>query len=358
MAKTNLVRLTASAGRSTLLVSVLAGLLTVSALLVTACGGGDDETRAAQSASTSSGVKLYTASTADDPNRYLVYYPLLHGLVKNPKVKLDMKLLPFATAAEAFQTKQYDLVEANFINVAQGAQKGFKTEIISFALQDKASAAIVVKKGSDIKSPADLKGKKVGIQVLQTIFGLQARSVLETNYGLDTSPEGGDIKWVEIPEIPTLYRLLEKGDVSAIVTSQLATWQTVGKPDGPTTLLMNAAQEFNKAQNTEAVLGTLWLTYPGTVPEKDISALRALFKANTDYLYAHEDELVAKVAQERDVDPAYLKWFLQSVSLGSGPITPAQKTALKADLGAAADLKIVEPVADPDALIAAPADGQ
>jgi ABC-type nitrate/sulfonate/bicarbonate transport system substrate-binding protein len=336
-------------------VCALAGLLASIALIATACGDSGGDAPKAQK----SGVKVYTASTADDPNRYLVYYPIIHHLVNNPNVKINLKLLPFATAAEAYQKKQYNLVEANFLNVAQGAQQGFNTEIVSFGLQDKGSAAIVVKKGSNIKSPADLKGKKVGIQVLQTIFGLTARSVLKTKYGLNTNPEKGDIKWVEIPEIPTLYRLLDKGDIAAIVTAQIATWQTVGNPGGPTTLLMNAAKEFNATNKTQGILSTSWVTYKdANIPEKDITALRALFKADTDYLYAHEDELVAKVAKERDVDPAYLKWFLENVSMGTGPITPAQQEALKVDLGAAADLGMIKPVSDPGAFYAAPTGGQ
>lgn len=355
MGKTKSGQRERSRGTSWLRACALAGLLASTALIATACGDSGGEAPKAEK----SGLKIYTASTADDPNRYLVYYPIIHHLVKNPNVQIDMKLLPFASAAEAFQKKQYNLVEANFLNVAQGAEQGFNTEIVSFGLQDKGSAAIVVKKGSNIKSPADLKGKKVGIQVLQTIFGLTARSVLAKQYGLDTSPEKGDIKWVEIPEIPTLYRLLDKGDVAAIVTAQLATWQTVGNPGGPATVLTNAAQEFNTANKTDGILSTSWVTYKSAnIPEQDITSLRALFKADTDYLYAHKDELVAKVAKERDVDPAYLNWFLENLSLGSGPITPAQQTALKADLGAAADLGMIKPVPDPSAFYAAPVDGQ
>jgi hypothetical protein len=122
---------------------------------------------------------------------------------------------------------------------------------------------------------------------------------------------------------------------------------------------MNAAKEFNATNKTEGILSTSWVTYKdANIPEKDITALRALFKANTDYLYAHEDELVAKVAKERDVDPAYLKWFLENVSMGTGPITPPQKEALTVDLGAAADLGMIKPVSDPGAFYAAPANGQ
>ena len=65
------------------------------AMAMAGCGG-----NGAPSGVTTSGLKtVYQVSTADDPNRRIMYFSITHGYVQSPTVDLQFQYLPFATAA-------------------------------------------------------------------------------------------------------------------------------------------------------------------------------------------------------------------------------------------------------------------
>ena len=333
-------------------IRALAGvcLVLTAGLAVAACGSGGSggEENAA-------GARVYTLSTADDPNRYMFYYPMLHDLVKDPEVKVEIELLPFASAAEAFLNRQYDIVEANWLNAAQGAEKDFNTKIISAGLLNTGLTSIIVPKDSPVKSPSDLKGKKLGIQAQGTIFSTEARALLQEKYGVNASLENGDVQWVEVPEIPTLFRLLQKGDIDAIIGTQLSTYQVVGDPGGPNKILTEVTKEYDAMTGAEATQNSSFITYddPG-IPPKDVEAIQKLFQANTAYFKAHTAEIVDLVVKEEKAEKAYLDWTLENLSVDMGPVNPAQKKMIESGLESAAKLDMISSVPNADSLIFQP----
>lgn len=71
---------------------------------------------------------------------------------------------------------------------------------------------------SDIKSPADLKGKKIGVPThLGSPPFLFASRVLVAN-GIDPRPENGEVEWLVFPP-ENLGQALQKGEIDALATS-------------------------------------------------------------------------------------------------------------------------------------------
>ena len=103
---------------------------------------------------------------------------------------------------------------------------------------------IYINKRSGIRTPADLNGKRVGLQTWFTTTALWARGILEDEYGVDLKSITWVANWSEkigqwqpppwlkleiAPQGAKLHDLLIEGNIDAAITTE--TWTPFGHPD-------------------------------------------------------------------------------------------------------------------------------
>ena len=104
------------------------------------------------------------------------------------------------------------------VSVALAHQQGFDLRLIGPTLDDKRAApgqtASLVKADGPVKSVADLKGKRLGVNVINSVNWLYDRAFLR-KHGLDPS----QVTYVEIP-FPSMIDALARGSVDAVNVPQ------------------------------------------------------------------------------------------------------------------------------------------
>ncbi|MGH7768910.1 MAG: PhnD/SsuA/transferrin family substrate-binding protein, partial [Candidatus Binatia bacterium] len=165
--------------------------------------------------------------------------------VKPEGIDLDVRVAKDPGRPKAVRDGNFDVAEFySGLYIADLAHKTFGyTAIPIFVKRMFRHSYIYVNKGAGIRSPADLNGRRVGIQTWFTTTALWARGLLEDEYGVDL----GSITWVadrwegigdwqapswlklEIaPKGANQHDLLATGQVDAGITT--ATWAP-GDPD-------------------------------------------------------------------------------------------------------------------------------
>ena len=170
---------------------------------------------------------------------------LIDGTVKPEGIDLDVHVAKDPGRPRAVREGNFDVAEFySGLYIADLAHKTFGyTAIPIFVKRMFRHSYIYVNKRAGIRSPADLNGKRVGIQTWFTTTALWARGILEDEYGVDLSSiiwvadrwEGiGDWKapsWLKLEIAPkgvNQHDLLASGQVAAGITT--LTWAP-GDPD-------------------------------------------------------------------------------------------------------------------------------
>ncbi|MGH7773151.1 MAG: hypothetical protein ACREQA_13070 [Candidatus Binatia bacterium] len=172
---------------------------------------------------------------------------LINGTVKPEGIELDIHVNSDDPGRQTQSREgKFDIVEFyTGMYIADLAYKtlGF-TAIPIFVKRMFRHSYIYVNKRAGIKSPADLNGRRVGIQTWFTTTALWARGILEDDYGVDLRSitwvaerwEGiGDWKppsWLKLEIAPKgvkQHALLASGSVDAGLTT--GTWAPNGHPD-------------------------------------------------------------------------------------------------------------------------------
>lgn len=284
---------------------------------------------------------------SDDPSRHALLWALVNGKVTSTTVDVKVSFLPVAQIIPAANTKQFDAIEATPLAVprAPGEEPGFL--ILSNGLVNSGSTALVVAKGGPVRTPADLKGRTVGVASLGATFLLEARFVLQRVYGLNTDLRSGEVRFSETPPEATA-QLVKDGKLDAAVVSQLATYRLLNSPDHRT--LMNVTQEFQKAAGRPPV-NSIVVTYRDRAATKRaaLAEVQRLLAASRAYLLEHRDEVFQDVAQKRKVDPAFLTWVFGVQDLAAGPVTDQDIAQIAATWDAAkaiGDIRSVPKIQD------------
>ena len=289
----------------------------------------------------SSGTKdSYTIVTSNDPSRYMFYYALQHGLIHSDSVNLKVVYLPFAAAIAAAQSKQYPIVESNLVTTAQQQAAGLGTKIFSPGLTDVGTTVIIVPKNSPITSPSQLKGKKVGAVSLATSYMLEARDLLNRNFGLNTSLTGGDIQWSPITSPTAMLAALQSGGLSAAVTNGSQTYTALyAQPNSDFRVLYPVTSNFKAIAPGPSISSTFNMyTSPDSVKTADVAEIRRMIAASYAYFQHNESTVIAQVASEQEVSGALLKWEAGLFGLQAGPFNDTQKSWFTTFLGVAAQL--------------------
>lgn len=110
------------------------------------------------------------------------------------------------------------LSNAPIVSVALANQQGFNLRLIPPALDEKdarpGQTAQMVKKDGPVKTVADLKGKRIAVNTINSVNWMYDRAFLR-QYGLD--PAG--VTYVEMP-FPSMIDTLMRGDVDAVNVPQ------------------------------------------------------------------------------------------------------------------------------------------
>jgi NitT/TauT family transport system substrate-binding protein len=281
--------------------SVAAILVVVVALLLAACGddggGGAGEGEAAT---------VRVSDTAGVPAAF-IQYGIEKGYFK--KRKLTVKFKPSqggATVVPAVTSGSVDIGGSNLVSVLLAQSKDIPLKIIApgtFVRTDPKQdfSAILVAKGSDIRSPGDLEGKTLAVNTLKNVAEVTAKASLAKR-DVDVSK----IKLTEV-DFPDMNAALEAGRVDAIF----------------------AIEPF-VTQGLAAGSRAIDRPYVGTKPGLQVGC----YFTSEKYLNANEDvvkrfhESVAETAKAIADDPAAFRDFLPSAS--EIPEAAAQKAVLPA----------------------------
>lgn len=105
------------------------------------------------------------------------------------------------------------------VSVALANQQGFNLRIIAPALDEKRVApgqtAQIVMAGGPIKSPADLKGKRVAVNTINSVNWLYDRAFVRSKGAIDPA----EVQYLEVP-FPSMVDALLRGSVDAINVPQ------------------------------------------------------------------------------------------------------------------------------------------
>lgn len=172
---------------------------------------------------------------------------LINGTVKPEGVDLNIEVISDDVARQRRGINgEFDIVEfftGRYIVDLTYKSFGF-TAIPIFVKRMFRHSYIYINKRNNIRSPADLNGKRVGIQNWFTTTALWARGILAEEYGVDLKSinwlagfihQVGDWKspsWLKLelgPKGVSQYDLLKSGALDAGITTE--TWAPFGDPD-------------------------------------------------------------------------------------------------------------------------------
>lgn len=241
-----------------------------------------------------------------DPMFEAALWGLKNGKVKSDKIDVELTALSIPALIQATTTKQYDVIQADTINVQRSADRGLPLTIMSTAIRYAAPGQgnhIWVPKGSPVQTMQDLKGKKIAVPSLGSAGFNLLRFAVEEKTGVNMNPTGGDFSFVELPA-PQIEAALAAGTVDAA------------------TMILSQNYRISKSGNYRPValpaqwMHELWglrmipsvnVGYPEKIAEHREAMIEwaRLMKASVDYMQAHKEEVYAAVAKEQDIDRGF-----------------------------------------------------
>ncbi|GAA3115158.1 ABC transporter substrate-binding protein [Planomonospora alba] len=181
-------------------------------LALTACGGSDSETTAAATGGAGGLEKTQlTIGALPIPDSAALYIANKRGFFAEEGLTVKIETIQGgAQAQQSLIGGTLDATQTNYVSAFLATAAGNKMKIISDLYQSTPdSFNLMVPKDSPIKTPADLKGKKIAVNSLKNIGTLAVTSVLKT-HGLTAD----DVQFMEFP-FPDMGGKLEQGVVDA-----------------------------------------------------------------------------------------------------------------------------------------------
>ncbi|MFV2176817.1 ABC transporter substrate-binding protein [Actinomadura sp. LOL_016] len=202
----------------------LSALFSALALVVSVAGCGDSE-----SSSGGNGLEKDSMTVAALPlaDNVAVYIAQKEGLFEKEGLEVEIKPVQQSTAAiPALVKGDVNVIAgANYVSFLQAHEKGtLKLSVLAEAasMTSHMMDALVLP-DSKIKTPKDLEGKKVAVNILNNIQSLTLDAILEAN-----NADPSKVEYVQIP-FPQMAAALEKKQVDAIHTVEPFTSDTEKK---------------------------------------------------------------------------------------------------------------------------------
>jgi NitT/TauT family transport system substrate-binding protein len=246
-----------------------------------------------------------------DPSHEAVMWALKNGKVTSDKIRIEATPLNIPALIQATAARSYDVIQTAAMAIPRARERGLDLRIIAAGLRYHASgegAGIWVKKGSPIKSAADLKGKKLGVYSLGSAGITLIRIALADVHGLNVAVRGGDIEFVEMPG-PALPAALASGriDAATLIHSQAFKAMQTDEFEVITQTAGDLTKKFGVRMVSAVLAGY------GDKLEADPDAYKEFLRvlhASVEYALKHQDEVFPAVAKQTNTEPAFFKaWF-------------------------------------------------
>jgi len=246
-----------------------------------------------------------------DPSHEAVMWALKNGKVKSDKIRVEATPLNISALIQATAARSYDVIQTAAVAIPRARGRGLDLRIVAAGLRYHASgegAGIWVKKGSPIKSAADLKGKKVGVYSLGSAGVTLIRIALADVHGLNVAVRGGDLEFVEMPA-PALPAALASGRIDAATLIHAQAFKAA--QNGEFVAITQTAGDLTKKFGVRMVSAVLagYGEKLDANPETYKEFLRVL-RASVDYALKNQSEVFPAVAKATNTDAEFFKaWF-------------------------------------------------
>lgn len=260
---------------------LLALLTAVCLLTATGCSNTDDSTFKYV------GLKVY------DP----VYVAYEKGFFENIDVEIVDTVAGGATAVQMVSSGDVQgalLSTMALINARSSGLPVIGVADIQSAFAEAPLEQFYVRKDSGINSVADLKGKKIAINLVKSSFHYTWLMALQ-NAGLSED----DVHFVNL-SFDQQQAALERGDVDAIGLMQPYTKSARESDD--LKLLYTDVDAFGEKQFCEIFVNSVWAE---NNPEEAKAFVEGIAKA-TDWIQDNQDEAKEIISKYTGVDPAYI----------------------------------------------------
>lgn len=246
-----------------------------------------------------------------DPSHEAIMWALRNGKVKSDKVQVEATPLNISALIQATAARTYDVIQTAAMAVPRARERGLDLRIVGTGLRYHKSgegAGIWVRKGSPIKSVADLKGKKMGVYSIGSAGLTLIRIALNEVHGFNVAAKGGDIELVQMPA-PALPAALASGRVDAATLIHAQAFKA--SQTGEFVPVTQTAGDLYKRTGVRMVSAVLagYGEKLDAAPDAYKEFLR-LLHASMRYAVEHSDEVFPAVAKATDTDPAFFAaWF-------------------------------------------------
>jgi NitT/TauT family transport system substrate-binding protein len=286
--------------RSVRTTTALAGSLAL-ALMLTACGGSDSESSSGQAPSSDTPVTVQ-AGFIPVIDVAALYLGDAQGFFTDRGIELEIQtgqggaaLVPPVISGE------YQFAFSNMVSVLTARAKGLPLQIIasgssSTGVDGKDVSMIRVPEGSDIRSAADLAGRRVSVNTLNNLLQMLGAVAVDADGG---NPD--DVQYVELP-FPDAVAALDKGEIDAMVTAEpfdsiaagIGT-RVISSPylqmsDDPLTTSVYFSSEQQLQENPEL-----------------FQSIVAAINESLEYAQEHPDEVRAQLSTFTAIDPAVIE---------------------------------------------------
>lgn len=201
----------------TRMTTLVAALLAVA--LLAGCGGDDGDATAGGdgSANEVTTLKVGVIPIADVAPLYL---GMKKGFFEDERLRIEPQLAQGGAAiVPAVVSGANDIGFSNVVSLMIAGGEGLPLEIVSpaneeAAEEDEAFTRVLVSRNSDVRSVADLDGRRIAVNTLRNINQVGMLAALEQAGATGVEPE-----YVEVP-IPDMPSALASGEVDAIISSE------------------------------------------------------------------------------------------------------------------------------------------
>ena len=246
-----------------------------------------------------------------DPSHEAVMWALKNGKVTSDKIRVEATPLNISALIQATAARSYDVIQTAAVAIPRARARGLDLRIVAAGLRYHGSgegAGIWVKKGSPIKSAADLKGKKLGVYSLGSAGITLIRIALADVHGLNVAVRGGDLEFVEMPA-PALPAALASGRIDAATLIHAQAFKAAQNDEF--VAITQTAGDLTKKFGVRMVSAVL-AGYGDKLdadPETYKEFLRVL-RASAQYALKNQSEVFPAVAKATNTDAAFFKaWF-------------------------------------------------
>jgi NitT/TauT family transport system substrate-binding protein len=266
-------------------------------LVMTACGGSSDS----GTGSSAGGATKVTVGVIPIVDVAPIYLGIKQGFFK--KEDLDLKLETAqggAAIVPGVVSGQYQFGFSNTVSLLLANSKQVPIKVVTAGVNANDQAgkdfgAVIVKKGSAIKSPKDLAGKKVAVNTLNNINTTTVNELVRQ--------DGGDPSKIQYVELgfPDIVSAVAKGDVDA--GQVVEPFLTIAQQQGDAQIGSNYV-----AADPGLAVGLYFTSQQYAQQHKDVvKHFAAAMNESLDYAQTHPDEAKQILTTYTDIDAGVLE---------------------------------------------------